>query len=558
MRLTGGLRKARRAREAAAARSLPRIRFGRIVALFSVGTVVATLTWVVALTSVSIAKRAAFPFDLLYWPDDYFMTVLMKIDAGRSPYSPPAEANSWIYAPGGPYLHWLLLAPLGLVRSFAANKALALTWLVGAVGLGTWAGWQLASALAWLPVGRVSRALFAVVLALMLALAACTNPVADSLHPTNLELMFITGAVGLAARWPSLTEKQRMVIALVLPALAVAAKQTAGLVTAGTFTALALLTGGSWRARVAGALLPAAGVGAMLGLLTLTSRGWFWVWCYTMPRGAPWEMWKTRDLTHGMGLWLYPSLAVIAAKSLHALAQRPREWAWFRGLLPIAAYTPLALIALLKALGGPNNLTVLSFLYAVPTGTVLAHHMTTGATLRRVLACNLAALLAFAIWLPQKRVPGARDYEHGETVCRYFEARTRCGERVLLPRGAACFARTGIAFPRDRAMPAMDAAVAGHGLQMTERLLRREYDIVILEETDLRSAWLRGALAPLRTHYVEFGQIEGGQAGDLWLEGWGDLMAGPVSLFERNTEAGRHRVDQSAFECPTQPPPTRR
>lgn len=535
---------------AAAYARLARVRFGNAVALVASCALVGTLGWVALVTAARIAKRAAFPFDLLYWPDDYFFTLLMKIDSGVSPYSDPSEANSWIYAPGGPYLHWVVLSPFGLVRSFQANKALAQVWLASAIGAGTWAGWQIATALRWLPPTMVQRVLFCATLGAVLSLAAFTNPVADSLHPTNLELCVLAITAGLAAKWPALGWKTRALLALVVPMLALAAKQTAGVTTAATFALLALVTHDGWRHRIAAAAIPVAGLGAMIGLLTVTSGGWFWVWCYAMPRGAPWEMWKTRDLTHGMGLWLYPSAAVIAAQSVHALARRPREWAWFRALIPVVVYTPLAIVALLKALGGPNNLTLLSYLFAVPTGTVLAARTCTGTALQRLLACNLTALLAFAIWLPQKRVPGPADYEHAETVCRYFEARSACGEKVLLPRGAACFGRTSIPFPRDRAMPAMDAALAGYRLRMTDRLLRADYDIVIVAETDLRSPWLRAQLAePLKARYSVFAQVDGGQSGDLWLEGWGDLASGPATLFERTSERGRHRVDEGAFAC---------
>lgn len=517
---------------------------GPLVTLVAIG-------WIVAATGQRIALRVGLPYDLLYWPDDYFFTILMKIDAGLGPYSEPGDANSWIYSPGGPYLHWLLLTPLGLVRSFAANKILGQAWLITAIGLGVWAGWQIASQAPEFPKGKPERIVFVSLVTGIVALAAFTNPVADSLHPTNLDLAFVSATIGMAARWPSLRPRTRAIVGLLGPMLAVVVKQTTGITVAATFAMLALVQEEKFSIRVALTALPGVGLATSLLLLHVSSGGWFWLWCYSMPRNAPWEMWKVRDFTAGMGLWLYPALAVIFIRTVKALASRSAsDRAWIRALVPVIIYAPLAVMALLKALGGPNNITLLSFLFAVLVAPALVLKALSGPLFLRHLACSLVVILTLAIWMPQKRIPTRRDFVHGRILCDYFAARTRCGERVLLPRGAACFANTSIPFPIDRAMPAMDVAVAGRPLGMTRRLASGEYDVAMVTETDLRSPWLRSALAaPLRAGYVPFAQIDPGQAGDLWLEGWGDFMAGPVTLFERIRDRGMHSVDDAAYQC---------
>lgn len=523
----------------------------RVLPLVGPAVTLVAVGWIVVATSQRVALRLGLPYDLLYWPDDYFFTILMKIDAGLSPYSDPADANSWIYSPGGPYLHWLLLAPFGLVRSFVANKILGQVWLVSAIGLGAWAGVQIASQAREFPRGKPERAMFVALVSAILAVAALTNPVADSLHPTNLELAFVSATIGLAARWPFLSLRTRATVGLLGPMLAVAIKQTTGITVATTFAMLALMQQGRFSARVAMAALPGVGMATSLLLLQVSSGGWFWTWCYSMPRNAPWEMWKVRDFTAGMGLWLYPALAVIFARTVRALACRSApDRAWLRALVPLFIYTPLAVMALLKALGGPNNITVLSFLYAVVVAPALVLKALSGPLLFRHLSCSLLAILTLTAWMPQKRTPNRADFVHGKILCDYFATRTRCGERVLLPRGAACFASTDVRFPIDRAMPEMDVAVAGRALGMTRRLVAQEYDLAMITETDLHSPWLRSALAaPLRAGYVPFAQIGPGQAGDLWLEGWGDFMAGPVTLFERIRDRGTHSVDDAAYQC---------
>lgn len=500
-----------------------------------------------------VVRRMGFDYDLLLWADDFFMTGMYKLLAGVPLYSAVADANSTIYAPGGAYLHHALLAPLGLSTSLLANRVLGQLWLAAAVGLSTATVVSLARARGAYPPARRDRALFALVAASLLGLAMYANPVADALHPSNLELAVLAAAQLVLARWEDLSEGRRRLWLLALPAAALLAKQTAGVAVTLSLAGWAL--GGSsegWQRRCGRALLPVVSLALILAALVWVTDGMFRVWGLEILRAQPYEWWKASDIYAGYFL-LFAPVVITAAAGAVVLARRerrPGDAGWLRAASIPAVYAPFALMALFKAMGGPNNLAALGFLAAPPALALLLPAPFTSAR-RRTEALVLGVLaVQAALWYPRRRVPEEADREKARLICEYAAARMRCGERVLLGRGSVCYARGGIRVPVDRMNSIVEVAVAGRGeeLGFFGRVARREYDVIILPVDDL--VWFGGPLWEImKDRYRPFHMTRGEAEGDFWFHGWQGYVTRPMVFWERIEDAGRHAVEEPERGC---------
>lgn len=511
------------------------------------GAVVLLIWGWLAHTLGRIWQRVRFPYELVQWADDYFMTMALRLDAGGPLYEAPAQASSWIYSPGMLLLHALLLAPLGLNTSLLANRVLVLLTLAGAVLVAH----KLAAALGRCEPFVAQRLLPEQVLALTggLAVVAVANPVADALHPTALELLILSAAALTAHRWPQLSSRSRTLALVLLPLVAIFFKQTSAVAVTATCVVLALTTEVAWSKRLRAASLPGLGASAGLGTLLALSGGQFWSWGYRVPNAAPFQSWKTADILGGWGVALLPFLLVWLARLGLAIRQRDAGGrAYLRASLPALFYTPLALVALFKRLGGPNNLALLGFLYASLTLPLFVSRASRGRWhWRTAHALAIGALLL--PWLPNKRVPDQRDHTYAETLCALAAKRTQCGERVWLARGVSCLARGGVRRARDRALPLDDVLVAEQPVELTARLRREEYDLLLVHVHDILNPRWKPVLDELKDHYAQFAVVAPGQKGDQWREGWDAAMGQPVMVFERRNERGRHPTDDGLFGC---------
>jgi hypothetical protein len=82
-----------------------------------------------------VARRVVFPWDLYLWSESPFMTNMMKISAGESAFDPPADANSYVYAPGLEYLSFALLRPVSLQLDVRACRVVSILAGLAATGL---------------------------------------------------------------------------------------------------------------------------------------------------------------------------------------------------------------------------------------------------------------------------------------------------------------------------------------------------------------------------------------------------------------------------------------
>ncbi|MBX3183918.1 MAG: hypothetical protein KIT72_07335 [Polyangiaceae bacterium] len=576
-------------------------RVGRALVWLSFSALTCALGWKLGATLLQVVRRLRFPYDLMYWPDDYYLSMVLRLELGLGAYGPPSDANSWIYSPGGPALGWALLSPLGLERSYLAHKWLAQLWFWLAVLAGCWVGRQvlLGERAARGDARRVSPFELGV-LAAVLALAALMSPIADSLHPTNLELTCLCLASVACAALPRLTPAKRLIVCFTLPAVSLWFKQTGAVaVTASLMTSCLFAPSLHRGERLRLILATGLGAGCLLGALRLLHGPHFIAWVWEIPSAAGFQGFKTRDLSSGLGILVYPMLLLVllrlfwrpkppAAKPLppdkarsgderEAEHDRPRppsrtisnagalagaEQAnapalyfppgnYIRLCLPTLCYTPLALVALFKTLGGPNNLTALLFLYTALGAPLLIDGLSRGEAWRRAAHAAALTLCTFALWSPKKRLPTAADYRYGAQLCELVAARQACGERVYLGRGMVCFME-GSELPKDRVMAAEDVSQSRHALGYGERLRAEHYDVVIGVSHDLLSPWLKEAQWPvLKERYVPFGRLDAGPSGDVWTEGFSNHM-GPTVLFERLSQKGSHDPAQP-HRCHAQP-----
>ncbi len=509
----------------------------------------------VAWTIERVVRRLGFDYDLVLWSDDYFMTSMLKLHAGEPLYSSIADANSTIYAPGGPYVHHALLGPLGLDGSLLANKILVQVWLFFAVFVGTAAVTELARSRGVYPEAGPRRLTFVGLVFLTLALSAFTNPTADSLHPGTLELL-VLGAAQLAfARWDRASIRYRYLALALLPPLGLLAKQTCGvaLLLACSWVALRELRRAPPVHRWPWLTLPAATFCAALAALTWWTDGMFKVWGFDILSKHHFDWWKVSDLYEGYGLLFYPVVGVVlygAVAAFRGGTDADRDWR--RAASVAVFYAPFALTALFKAMGGPNNLAVVG--YAV---TVLALPLLLGEVFRKrsgllpLVALGIVAT-QIALWYPRRRVPDDLDFRNAATVCRYAASRMKCGEEVLVGRGAVCYARGGVAIPRDRVMSIIEVSVAGYEseLEFYDRVTRMEYDLMIFPMNDLQ--WFGRPLWELiQGKYKAFYMTmrEDKLDGDFWYHGWQGFSSKPIVFFERTAEAGRHEVSDAGMRC---------
>ena len=423
-----------------------------------------------ALLVVSTARvfeRMRFDYDLLLWADDYFMTSMLKLAAGVGVYTALGDANSTIYPPGGAYLHYLFLAPFGVATSLLANRVLNQVWLFGAIATGALLVRDLAISEHGYPARTADRAIFIALAFGLLGLAAHANPVMDSLHPTNLELLVLVAAEFVLVRFERLAPFGRWALAALLTGAALLAKQTAGLAVCCAF---------AWHfandrqlpalRRAVFASIPVAALGTTLFALQVTTHGLFKTWAFDILFRHAFDWWKVSDIYGGYFLIFAPVVSVIVWRGVRALRGDADHRPWRRAASVLIFYAPFALAALFKTMGGPNNLGVIGFLAApLALPTLLGAMLRKAAGAGGALALGLAALQV-ALWHPRRRVPDERDLANAETICGYAAARMRCGERVLLGRGAVCYPRGGVQVPLDRMNSIIEVTVAGRGPEL--------------------------------------------------------------------------------------------
>jgi hypothetical protein len=521
----------------------------RVAGLVLVAAALALLVGDVA----RVVARLSFDYDLLLWGDDYFMTSMLKLAHGLPVYTSVADANSTVYSPGGPWLHHALLSPLGLGTSLLANRLLSQLWLWVAVGLAVVAVVALARRSDSWPEERGARAVVVALAVATLGLAAYANPVTDSLHPTNLELVTLAATLLVLVRFPSLSARARFALLVVLPVVALLAKQTAGAAVTLALCAAAFRDAKGARLRRAlAALVPLASLAGALVALTVGTHGLFETWAFDILARHPFDWWKVKDLYAGYFLLFAPALATVGFQAWRVLGGQDagaRGAAWLRAATLPLAYAPFALAALFKTMGGPNNLAVVGFLLVVlalpvwATELAGASRAASGRSLPRAAALGVLAAAQIGVLYPRRRVPDRHDRDNARLICDYAAERMAAGERVHLGRGSVCYLRGGVPVPLDRLSSIVEVTVAGRGAELGfhGRIARSEYDVLIVPLNDL--LWFgKDFWSVFSERYRPFFATRGELDNDFWFDGWQGFVSWPMVFFERVSDRGRHHV----------------
>jgi hypothetical protein len=498
------------------------------------------------------ALSASYPFDLNFWSEDYFMTSMLRLARGAPTYAPVADASSSIYAPGGPWLHHLLLAPFGLSTSVVANRWLSQLWQLGAIALGVVAAIRLVERHALWPAARALRLGLGALIAAALLLAAYANPVATSLHPVAWENLAIAALIVLMVDWDRHSLRARTVAAAVLPALGFVAKQSAGPAIALSLLFVIALDRSLPRAtRASLSLLPVVSLAATALGLHVSSNGRFTDWGISLLAAQGFEGGsKLDDALGGVVLWFLPSLTAALWFSFRALRRRsPADRAWLRAALVPLFYAPMALVAFFKRLGGENNLAALGFVIAIVAVAALVVIALERPASIAASSAALLMLVQIAALRPRRQVPSAHDVSNGERICGYAAARLGCGEKVLLGRGTSCIVGAD-RLPLDRMVAIHDAWVAGRAdeLGVWDRIARAEYDLVMIHHTDLQR-FGRQLWPLLSVGYRAFYTSPHSEPGNFWRTGWQGYASQRMLFFEKRSAAGEHRVTVQGRTC---------
>src|SRR4029079_16394810 len=76
--------------------------------------------------ALQVAARVKFPWDTFIWSESPFLTNMLSLNAGRSVYGPPSNADSFVYSPGLEYLCYAVLHPFGLDRDIRFCRGVVL------------------------------------------------------------------------------------------------------------------------------------------------------------------------------------------------------------------------------------------------------------------------------------------------------------------------------------------------------------------------------------------------------------------------------------------------
>jgi hypothetical protein len=484
--------------------------------------------------------RLSYPYDLNFWSEDFLMTSMAKLQAGKALYGPIAAADSSVYGPGQALLHYAMLAPFKLAGSVVAHKVLGHVFALLAVVVATVLGLRLTEH------GAAPKALRAAVLAPAFAACMYMNPVVDGLHPGNLEAGLLGSCALACARLPDLRTRVRRALLLLLPLCALLVKQNSGVVVLASLALACALGKLDPRQRKIDLLL----IGASAALAALTLQVAFgehyWDWAVRLLAAHPMEWQRVRGFGSGLGPLFASVFVVAAARTALALRRRgSNDAAWLRVAVVAGLYLPAAVLAQLKTRGGANNTASLGFVLALVALPALVQAILAAKAqwLRALSALTLVGTLL--CWHTQRYVPNARDVALAESICGFAAIRMQCGESVWLARGASCYARAD-ELPRDRMPSVTDVVAAGRfsELGLLDRLQREQYDVILLHEADMRLLGQR-FWEPLNAHYRPFYAGQEQAAGDYWLHGFQGWGSRRVLFFERKRDAGKHRADPS-------------
>lgn len=186
---------------------------------------IAALAAVLALALlIQEVPRILFPWDLRMFSESTLLTNMMKLTAGEGPYTSVGDANSFIYAPGLDYVTFAILRPFGAQLDVRACRAVTVLIGLAAAGVAGWVCARLATlrgtSQAWIV--RVASSCIA-------TLVIFKSYTSDACHPDNLYILHAMALIALSYTVIQRRSLRHAFAAVVLAALGVLVKQTAGM-----------------------------------------------------------------------------------------------------------------------------------------------------------------------------------------------------------------------------------------------------------------------------------------------------------------------------------------
>ena len=485
-------------------------------------------------------QRVVYPWDFYLWSESPFLTNLIKISQGSSPYTSPGDANSFVYSTGLEWLTYALLQPFGLALDIRYGRLVSIGFGLLGCGLGAAAIARLV-AMTVPGAARGSLPLHFGVLVLVLF----TNFTADVVHPDNLHVChaLVTFWLGLLAldsgriRWA--------VAALAWAGLGVLTKQTEALAFGGL--SLAFFWCGPWTLRTR-LLLPLVGLlscGLALGVL------WWSPYARTYTLDLllqhPIDPAKLRGLLQDLAVphrALLLVLALPALRYLHGLSVQGRRYVvlW----LCTAAFSVAPnLSAYFKVMGAWNNLGILDVWLALavwPAVYLVATGASSLATLFQWLGRATAIALVLTL-VTRHAPPPAAYYAAAARLEDLLRADHAAGRTVLVAHGTSVLVRAGFTGePLDRANSVLELTVANAADRAgtLDRIREGYYDRIYLN-----SSWYGGQIEDaIRNHYVRRDVLPGTGQFD-YPRGFQGLLMDGCQVWERRGGGGTAAVPSS-------------
>lgn len=497
---------------------LPWLRMAAWATLLAAGAASARL-------GLELAKRAAFPWDLLLWSESPFMTDMLKLAGGLSVFGSPGEVNSFVYSPGLEYLCYALLAPFGAALDVRFSRALS-------IGLGVAAALLLARlVVGWVGAleGERRRPLLACGAFALGLLLLFRSPTTSAVHPDALHILHAFGTLTLCSEALRRQSFRIALVAMGVSGLGIWTKQPETLACVGA--GAALLLGHAWGPRRALALL---GTGAAVTLASLAcllgpEQSRFYLFELPMRQGLLWSKLVGLVLTDVLHypdrllVWLFGAAALV---QLWSRRDDAGVRAYLVPWLCVGVFSMWPSVAsYLKAMGIQNNLFSIDLWWLVAALVGFARLDDDAAIEPRPFAVMLPAALVLCMlpifdWIeygsgvvaPNQVQIRAAQYAYAEQYDALVKRDLEAGRRILIGHGTMTWIRNGVhAPPVDRMVSALELEKGGLSdrADTATRLAARAYDRIYMPAHPWFDATFYGSAAgqALAANYREVGEI---------------------------------------------------
>jgi hypothetical protein len=454
------------------------------------------------------AARISFPWDVYLWSESPFLTNLLKLDHHLPIFGPPADANSFVYAPGLEYICYAILKPFGLELDIRFCRIISVAFGVLAAACGAW----LAGKAARPADHRVSRTEFFVGLGVIL-LVSSRSMTWDICHPDNLHAFHALSLFCLCFAALETKRYSLAVASLIWAGAGVFTKQTEAVSILGPALIFARYNPWGWKRWFLAVISGAIVLAISLYLLWRPQYGRF----YTFQVLSHHQVYIGKLLLIYMdfifadrGLLLY--LAIIAGIHLWTASEKSRRYVTCWLCLGIFCVLP-NVAAFVKENGTTNNLIPFEiwavmlvwpfFLNLVDTARQPEPDAGKIPGLPSMpVALSVLFVLLLLLLFPLRGIPRPEHYQYCQTIENLVRKDREAGLKVLVSHGTEYLIRAGITnVPLDRCNSVLELDDAGmaSAVDTGSRLRAHYYDRIYL----VRGVWYGEKIySDLRRNYA--------------------------------------------------------